>query len=98
VNNQGKIQGNPKSFTVSLTIPSVCTGATIQVQYLTDTSSTTYQYVTMNGSGTVTATVGDSQTSWSTGNHIFTAYINGSPATPAATQQISICQSGNSGC
>src|SRR5262249_19043773 len=96
VNNNGKIQGNPKSFTLSLTepFPTACTGATIQVQYLTDPSTTNYQYVTMTGSATLTATVGDSSTTWSTGNHVFTAYINGSPATPAATQQISICQSG----
>jgi prepilin-type N-terminal cleavage/methylation domain-containing protein len=96
VNNNGIITGNPKSFSLSLTelVPSACTGATITVQYLPQTGSTNYQYAPVTGSGTLTGTAGDSTTAWSTGNHIFTAYINGSPATPAATQQISICQSG----
>jgi hypothetical protein len=107
VNNNGLLIGNTNSFSLSLTepAPAACVGSTIWVQYLPLTGSSNYQYAQMTGSGTLTGSAGTSTTVWSTGNHVFTAYIQGpsdplygSPATPAATQQISICQNGNSGC
>jgi hypothetical protein len=99
VGGNGKITGSSSGFSLSLNelVPSACAGATITVQYLPQSGTTNYVYAPMTGSGTLTGTAGDSNTTWSTGNHVFTAYINGSPAT-TATQQVSICQGGSSGC
>jgi prepilin-type N-terminal cleavage/methylation domain-containing protein len=100
VGGNGKITGSTSGFSLSLVelVPSACAASTITVQYLPQTGTTNYQYATMTGSGTLTGTAGDSNTTWSTGNHVFTAYIDGSAATPAATQQVSICQGGSGGC
>ena len=83
------------SFSLSVNASGSCN--TVTVAY-TETGSTVYQ-ATMSGSGTLTGTAGVHGDKWDTGNHPFTAYLNGSQYSPpgggAVQVQVDITQCKN---
>ena len=95
VNGQGYLVGQ-SSF--GLTVSASNCGSNVQVAYNPQNSgSTTLAALTQSGT-TFSGTAGSSTTQWTTGNHTFTVWVNGTQWSPLVQQQVDVCKGNGQSC